>query len=584
MGGRTFIGEAIEGASLGRRIRDLLLGDATSNFVVAIAIVIGFFHGYLKLKFRHPLVTFAFDIPLILALAITVSRMKGLADFMPPGRTGRVMRIFYAVTGIYFLLSLVLPWGAPMVVALAAVRGWLFATLMFGLGYHLIVSRRQLHAYFLLIIILSAITAFYATRQTLEEVLAMEALDPYYEFRLRGVRDVDNEGNLVLRRFSTFISSGAFGGTMAVALLFLAALVTDRKVPVWERLLLLGLGAVIGWGLFLSGSRTSLIALVIGLAFILWFRRLRPDLLLLVVIGAVGFYLGSRGVGGGVTDRFTRFELGGLWGRFYIVWAPGVSYLLKSGFIGGGLGKAVVGLPAFLFPLMGTFEVWGVDGDLGKVMAEMGVAGTIVIFWLLIVGLQDVAKIAMRHRLDSTGTMAMGAGACFIGTVLTFPTGSPFLGIPLGVLSWFFLGAVVRLDQIDARAEASGGEAASAGAGAGAVATAGGAGRRIGRTTSETTGSLTQNLAKPNPREGRERLFLHYKKGDAPPVRPAGPPPKARPFSAAPSPQVAPTPVRMSSPPQSQPSRPNRRFLYEKDIISESRRRGGRKSSRPAKP
>ncbi|MBX3746512.1 MAG: hypothetical protein KF833_14485 [Verrucomicrobiae bacterium] len=429
--------------------RELFRTAPFTNAAVVLAIVIGFFHGWLKLKIRHPVATFLFDLPLLAALAMAFSRLPSAAAWFPPGRASQAMKCFYGVIAVWFALSMVLPHGAPFLVALAAVRGWVFATLMFGLGYHIVGSHRQLHGYFLLIILLSAITSLYATRQTLEEVEAMRALDPYFELMTRGQGYVDEDGRHVLRRFSTFISSGAFGGTMAVSLLFLSALLTDRSVGRLEKLLLVGLALVIGWGMALSGARSAVLALGLGLLVIAWHRRLSLGMLWLGGAFTAGLLLAVQATEGGVLHRLATLDLDAIWGRFYVVWAPGLRYLLESGLLGGGLGKAGVGYPMSLAHYLGPFEVWGVDGDLGKTMAEMGIVGVGVVAWLLIAGLLDGTRILLRRRLDRVGTLALGAVCAFLIAAITFPIGSPFIGIPLGVLTWFFLGAVIRLDQLE---------------------------------------------------------------------------------------------------------------------------------------
>jgi hypothetical protein len=442
--------------SFGQRLKDLFLGQKAANAAVALAIVIGFFHGWLKLKIRHPISTFLFDIPLIIALMLTFFRLKTARDWLPPSRSGKALAAFYVVITIWFFLSMVLPWGAPLIAAVAALRGWVFSTLMFGLGYHIIVSRRQLHGYFILIILLAAATAFYATRQSLEEVEAMRALDPYFETMTRGQGYVDDEGRLVLRRFSTFISSGAFGGTMAVSLLFLAALLTDPVVARKEKLILVILALLIGWGMSLSGSRSSLLAFGLGLIIIIWYRRLQAHLFLLGGAFAAALVLAAKSTEGGVFDRFSQFDLQTVWGRFYVVWAPGTRYLFESNFLGGGLGKAGVGFPVSLARYFGHFKMWGVDGDLGKTMAELGIVGVVIMIVLLYAALRDGFGILQRRRNDSVGTMALGAVCAFAIATVTFPIGSPFIGIPLGVLTWFFLGAAVKLDLIERTARDTG--------------------------------------------------------------------------------------------------------------------------------
>ncbi|MBL9138229.1 MAG: hypothetical protein JNK85_20335 [Verrucomicrobiales bacterium] len=445
--------EASSSRSIWQRLRDLFLNQKAANLAVAIALVIGFFHGYLKWRYRHPVMTFAFDIPLIIALGLVVSRLRSWSEFFPPGLASRWLRAFYVVVAIWFVLALVLPWGVPFLGALAAVRGWVFATLMFGLGYHIITTRRQFHGYFILIILLATATAIYATRQTEDEVNAMREMDAYFERMTRGQGFVDDEGRYVLRRFSTFVSSGAFGGTMALSLIFLAALLTDRTVGKGEKWILLVLAVIIGWGMFLSGSRTAVTCMALGMALIVWKRKLPSYLWMLGGACAVGLFLGSEWTSGGIVDRYsTLSDTKSVLGRFWVVVIPGWNNLLKSSFIGGGLGKAAVGLPISLLSYFGRYQIWGVDGDLGKAMTELGVVGTLVVIGMLIAGARDGFRVLNRHADNPIGTMALGAVSAFIIAMITFPTGSPFVGIPLGVLTWFFLGGLLRLDQIAATA------------------------------------------------------------------------------------------------------------------------------------
>jgi hypothetical protein len=442
--------------SIGQRLRDLFLSQRAANLAVATALVIGFFHGYLKWRFRHPVMTFAFDIPLIIALGLVVSRLGSWNEFLPGGVASKWLKIFYGVVAIWFVLALVLPWGVPFLAALAAVRGWVFATLMFGLGYHIITTRRQFHGYFILIILLATATAIYATRQTEDEVNAMREMDAYFERMTRGQGFVDDEGRYVLRRFSTFVSSGAFGGTMALSLIFLAALLTDRNVGKGEKWILLVLAVIIGWGMFLSGSRTAVVCLGLGLALIVWKRRLPSYLWMLGVACAAGLLLGSEWTSGGIVDRYsTLSDTKSVFGRFFVVLIPGWNNLLKSSFIGGGLGKAAVGLPISLLQYFGRYQIWGVDGDLGKAMTEFGVVGTVVVICMLIAGAREGFRILNRSANTSIETMALGAVSAFIIAMITFPTGSPFVGIPLGVMTWFFLGGLLRLDRDEAARETS---------------------------------------------------------------------------------------------------------------------------------
>ncbi len=549
---------ATESRSMIRRLLDVVAGERMANFAVAAALVIGFFHGWLKLRIRHPISTFLFDIPVIFAMLITFFRLGSWRDWFPPSHASRALMAFYGVVGVWFLLAMVLPWGAPLLPAVAALRGWAFATLTFGLGYHIIQSRRQLHGYFILVILLAAVTAAYSTRQTLEEVEAMRAMDPYFELMTRGQGYVDDEGRLVLRRFSTFVSSGAFGGAMALSLLFLAALVTDRTVGRGEKAILIALALLIAWGMSLSGSRSSLIALILGLMLVIWFRRLSAPIWILGGVFAVALYLAVRSTDGGAWDRFSNLELETIWGRFYIVWAPGVRFLLKSAFLGGGLGKAAVGLPGSLLSYFPQYEVWGVDGDLGKTMAELGIVGVVVVGWLLLAALRDGFEVLKRRRDDAIGTLTLGAVACFSIAVVTFPIGSPFIGIPLGVLTWFFLGAAIKLDHIEsAAARATPGRAAGTRAeppGLPPPRDAGSGRARRGAGDARKPGDAPEP-GHPGPSAGGQAAEQPKEPPPAPPGKPPAPPPRKKVF-------LYHQPSEDEGGHGDEPDKPGKRFLF----------------------
>lgn len=431
-----------------RRLFDLLAGEPMANLAVVVAIGIGFIHGWLKLKVPSPVTTFAFDIPLVLALVLVLPRTGSLLRFFPPSRTGPALVVFYGVLAGCGALALVLPGGAPALAAAAAFRAWAFSSLMFGLGYQIIKSERQLHGYFLLIILFGAATSLYAVGQSDEEVRAMAAMDPALALRIRGQAFVNAEGEAVLRRFSTFISSGAFGATMSSILLFAAALMTDRRVPLVEKMVLGALTVLIGWGMFLSGARSAMLTTVFGVFVLGWFRRSPLPLVGLVGVLGLSLLLGVGSTGGGTVDRISSLDLITVWKRFYIVWSPGLHYLIESGLVGGGLGRSTTGLPSFLYHLMDQYDVWGVDGDLGRLMAETGIVGTLTMAWLFSCVVRDAFGLLRRQRETSAGTLSLGAVVCFLVTLVTFPVGSPFLGIPMGALTWFLLGAAFKMDEL----------------------------------------------------------------------------------------------------------------------------------------
>jgi hypothetical protein len=86
-----------------------------------------------------------------------------------------------------------------------------------------------------------------------------------------------------------------------------------------------------------------------------------------------------------------------------------------------------------------------VDGDLGRIIVEMGIVGAAVLLAMVWVGIGDSYKWMATLRNTPLGIIGLPAGIYFILAVTSIPTGSPFLGIPTGALLWFFLGALSRL-------------------------------------------------------------------------------------------------------------------------------------------
>ncbi|MGZ5545981.1 MAG: hypothetical protein ACXWIU_15045, partial [Limisphaerales bacterium] len=59
--------------------------------------------------------------------------------------------------------------------------------------------------------------------------------------------------------------------------------------------------------------------------------------------------------------------------------------------------------------------------------------------------LRTVYEILVQLRETPVATVALASAASMIIAVMIFPIGSPFLGIPTGALTWFFLGTLQKL-------------------------------------------------------------------------------------------------------------------------------------------
>lgn len=160
------------------------------------------------------------------------------------------------------------PFDPPLLVSLAALRGWCFATLTFGLGYHMTRNLVQVKGYFYLLILLGVIVSIYGIYQTPDEIKKLMAEDPDYASRYITSFYASSSGAGQMRTFSTFVSAAAFGGTLANVIIFAVALLSAPDAPKWERRLIFLCVLPMTYGMILSGSRTSLITLGVGLVLI----------------------------------------------------------------------------------------------------------------------------------------------------------------------------------------------------------------------------------------------------------------------------------------------------------------------------
>ncbi len=442
--------------SFQEKIAAFLHSDPFINTVMAGSITVGFLHGWLKLKFPSAVTTFLFDALLIAALGLVYLQKSRRGTFIPAGPIGSALKAFYLLCMIY----MVLPLGPPMLVHLAAVRGWCFATLMFVLGYRVANSIAQVKAYFIVLIILGVGTAIYGIRQTPEEVEKMQQMDANFAGRYKDPFYYTSKGRQ-LRAFSTFVSPGAFGGTMAYVIIFGIVLLSDPQAGRLERFLMLVAIIPIAFAMVKSGSRSALISVVFGFALIAWYRRNLQNFVLIPACIVLALKLGSTFMGGSTTERYSALlNMQEVYARNAIPTSIGWEYMSEN-LLGGGLGKSTYSVPAFISARANYSDWVFCDGDLGRLMIELGVPGLIFFGMLIWAALKTTFQSLNEIRDASAETVGLASGACIIMSLGSFPSGSPFLGIPMGALVWFFLGTLQKISETHTRGRMVPGEAAA---------------------------------------------------------------------------------------------------------------------------
>jgi len=438
---RKIAGTDEDSLSLKEKFLALLQSDPFINAVVALAITVGFIHGWLKIRFPNPLTTFAFDALLGFALALVYFQHKKKGGFIPPGPVGDALKIFYAVCAIY----LIMPTGVPFIIGLAAARGWCFATLMFILGYHLTKSINQAKGYFYVLIFLGLVTAFYGLQQTPQDVEEEMRENEMFAERYKFTYYASGKTRQ-LRIFSTFVSSGAFGGTMAYVSVFALALATDKKTGKKERILLLLLTFPIAFAMLKSGARSSLITFGVGFAVIAWYRRNLTNLIILPLGVALVIKLVAINTGGSSAERFSSLlKYEEVMGRIVIPTQAGWDYMSEGNWLGGGIGRSSHSVPLFLATRIQFHGYVLADGDLGRLMIEMGFIGMAAFGFVMYRCLRMVYDALNELRDTEISSIGLASGACVVMAAISIPSGSPFLGIPMGALTWFFVGTLQKL-------------------------------------------------------------------------------------------------------------------------------------------
>lgn len=424
-----------------QQILELFRHQGLAQFLFIAAITVGFFHGWLKIRYRAGWITFAYDIPLMAAVVVGLMSVPKKEAMFPKCRMSTALKVFFGLLVLYTFL----PFPVPFLIKLASFRGWALTPVMFLLGYHLARSVRQLELYIFVLLFLGTITAVYGIFfQTMDEVLEMMKNDP--ELNMRFVNQFYAvDGKAHFRVFSTFVSASSFGGCMAFCVMFAVSRMTVAGCPLWERVILLGVTGLLSYATVLTGSRTSMIILGCGLAFTAWYRRGFIRFLLLPAVVAGALVMGAEATRGGSMVRFeSLLDFDTVWGRFWIVLYPSVVWLADAPF-GGGIGRSGHGVPMIFNRLAGDYDWRPVDGDMGRIIVDMGILGFGSMLAFMVAGVRDGMEWTRRLRDSPLGVVAVPGACTFMFLVITWPTGSPFLAIPAGTLFWFFFGASRRL-------------------------------------------------------------------------------------------------------------------------------------------
>lgn len=422
-------------------LKDCIAPSPQGNVCIALALIIGFYHGWLKRTFPGALSVFAYDIPLLLGLFFAVKSVPPNKSLFPDSKTSLALR---AVLVLCILFTLI-PSDVPWLVRLASLRGWTFAPLMFLVGYHVLRSPKLLKLFSVLIILLSISVAIYGALQDPNEYINAKTDDEGFRKTLDGSTYQKKGGGAGFRVFSTFVGPGMFAAAMTFSILIGVAQVTGSRIRLLERVFwVLGVVASL-YGLFISGSRSPILYVITGTAVILSLRR---NLLKIVpAVASVGLVilLFSPALNMIDVDRLkTAFSIGEIAWRVWIVIYPTILALLEFP-LGRGLGHATHGVPVILFHLLNRFTPGLIDGDLGHAAVDLGLVGMVIYVTMMVRAVKETMVWTKSLRGTDSETIGILTTALMVITFPGFVVGSPFLHVPTGAIIWYYFGGLNRL-------------------------------------------------------------------------------------------------------------------------------------------
>lgn len=424
--------------------RDLFVQDQLVHSALIGTIVIGFFIAYIKDRYPIPLSYFLFDIGLGVTLLFWLMGTDRLSHLRLP-RTPLTLPLllFYMVCFVYIFFP-----DVPLLVSLSAFRGWCVSSLAFFIGYDLIKSERHVEFYLRLVILLGMIAGAYGIYQYAAGIESVLSDDVIASQRHQFATYVTEEGELEFRIFSTFVSAGAFGTMMSYTSFIALALAISDKVSTRQKVLL-GLAILpMLTSLVLTGTRAALLMMVIGVVILYWYKRHFRIYVTVMILILIGVQLGISLTEGRAASRFASLtNLDVLLGRLSNPFITGWESLMQAP-LGHGLGVTGHGVPFYLLQQYPTLQLIFSDGDYGRIMVEMGIVGLALLSLIMLTAIRGGVKSLRMLRTTPSQDAALAIFGSSVMVGITTLVGSPFLGIPHGLLWWFFMGALFKLQII----------------------------------------------------------------------------------------------------------------------------------------
>jgi hypothetical protein len=427
------------------RWTDILRYDPFVHLGVLGAITAGTLQGYIKDRvggFVPYLLSDGLFIMAVVAwfgaMAVRHTRFRG------PARAVGVILACTVVPAFYLIVP-----GTPLLIQVAGLRTWIEFPAAALVALSVIRNTEQVRVYVRVILLLCVITAIYGIWQyragptVVAQVgaLALQrhgASTAYY---------LESTGTVEFRAFSTFTFPAPFAGMMVFGMLLAAGLVVSTRVHLMQRLFVAALALLMFMGMTVSGTRAAVVTLGVGLLCLAWYRGVTMRQVMLLPVVLIGLQIGSVLTAGRILERYKSVDETILWTYVYAPITIAARAIGASPF-GEGLGRSGVGVPFFVMNALPSRFFTGSDGDIGRAAVELGIIGLALLGLIVVVLLPVVSGATRRLARGPAEDVALGAGSLVISTGALLLIGSPLSTIPHGLIWWFLVGALLKLQLL----------------------------------------------------------------------------------------------------------------------------------------
>lgn len=437
-------GQLLTSASVAFLLLLGLVGLARTGpqFALVTLLILGYFVGWIKLRYNSWV---GYALPDILCLFLLVHTFVGRRGALPLPRNGLTHAVLLLT--LYCLLELFNP-ESPLLRTLAGLRSWLLYTWLMFVGYGMLRSRRQVQQIYVVLTLLSIVTALYGLYQWHQGPSALVGYNRVLDAQVTRMGWSDRNTGWVFRAFSTFVMPGAFGSNMAMGLLVAYVLIGTRQISAKIKCLAAAGSPLLLAGIAASGSRAAVVDLVLGLAIILLLRRGRAAVSVVLLLAA-GAWLATS-----LTTKTIGARYDTLLDKEYVIgkWMEPLKLGIETACrfpLGKGLGYTA-GLPQLLGDSrsFSHIETMNIDSGLGVAAAELGFAG-LAIFVLLLTQLAICPLRSWKRAPDGALKDLLVIPVCFSLVFVLTSIVAPMSGsLPQSAYTWLLIGMVFRIPYL----------------------------------------------------------------------------------------------------------------------------------------